>query len=127
MQKNIIQTIKEKILQRTLYCIYLRFDRSVQVGHRLMDLATSHMISRQKLITCGMTRMIFDRVKLLAKLKGYKTLKFFNRNNQEMILINEDLLKGVGGNMITILENKEHDFSNFGNLPMEGGEESASG
>ena len=64
-----------------------------------MHLANGGVISRQSVVPCAMTRMVIDRVELLATRQGYKTLKFFNRKKNELMLSNADLLKGVDGNV----------------------------
>ena len=61
-----------------------------------MDLATGRMIRRAKVIACAMTHLVVERVEELAARQGYKSLKFFNRKREEMILRNADLLEGVG-------------------------------
>ena len=61
-----------------------------------MDLATGQMIRRPRVETCKMMRMVIDRVEELARRQGFKTLKYFNRKREEMILTPADLLAGVG-------------------------------
>ena len=96
---------KNNNLPRSRDCIYLRAADALQGGHELMDLATSHMITRPKVIACAMARMVNERVELLAELQGYKTLKVFNRVKKEMILTDADLLAGVGeGSMSAIVD-----------------------
>ena len=63
----------------------------------MIDLATGRMIQRKKVKACAMNRMVIDRVRLLATQQGYKSLKVFNMKRQVMILENDDLLAGVGG------------------------------
>ena len=70
----------------------------------MMDLATGRMFSRPKCDACAMTRMVIERVELIAEKQGYKTLKFFNRKRKEMMLRDADLLAGVGGNAEAILD-----------------------
>ena len=55
--------------------IYLRAYDSLQGGHKMMDLATGRMFTRPKCDACAMTRMVIERVELLAEEQGYKTLK----------------------------------------------------
>ena len=48
-----------------------------------------------------MTRLVIARVEELAASQGYKTLKFFNRKKQEVILQDIDLiLEGEGSNQL---------------------------
>ena len=61
-----------------------------------MGLATGSIILRQSVITCVMTRIVIERVELLATQKGYKSLKTFNRKNRKLMLSNADLLEVVG-------------------------------
>ena len=66
-----------------------------------------------------MTRMVIDRVDLIATKQGYKSLKFFNRKKEEMILTDADLLKEVVGEN-TILD--DEDFDSLPPLIFEGTE-----
>ena len=97
---------------RSIDAIYLRSAESLQGGHEMMDLATGRMFTRPKVDACAMTRMVVDRVEEMAEKQGYKTLKFFNRKRQEMMLKDVDLLTGVGGEEQTIL-----DDDNYAPLP----------
>ena len=57
--------------------------------------------------------MVINQV--LATRHGYKTLKFFNRKKSKLMLINDDLLEGVGDN-----ENVFVNEESFGaELPLE--------
>ena len=87
-----------------------------------MNLAAGRMIHRLKVDACTMTRMVVNRVELLATGQGYKSLKFFNRKRQEMILENSELLVGVGGQVSQVIEENL-----TGNLPLEGDDDSSSG
>ena len=60
-----------------------------------MDLATGEFITCCRADKFVMTRMVIERVEQLATQQGYRSLKFFNRNRQEMILDNIDLLTGL--------------------------------
>ena len=91
---------KSSHLLHFLDFIYLCADDSLQGGHKVMDLATGHMIRRPKVTPCAMAWMVVDRVELLATQQGYKSLKFFNRKHQVMLLENVDLLAGVGGMLV---------------------------
>ena len=48
-----------------------------------------------------MTCLVANCVEEMAKGQGIKRMKFFNRKRQEMVLQPNDLLKGVGENVIT--------------------------
>ena len=88
---------KNNNFPRSLDCIYLRAADQLQGGHELIDLATGQKITRPKVTACRMTRMVIERVELIAARQGYRSLKFFNRKKQEMVLRDADLLAGVDG------------------------------
>ena len=62
---------KNNNLPQSIDAIYLCSVESLQGGHEMMDLATGRMFTRQKVDACAMTRMIVDRVELLAEKQGY--------------------------------------------------------
>ena len=64
-----------------------------------MDLVTSNMKRFPKVESCAMTQMVVDRVELMGKQEGYKFLKFFNREKEEILLNPADLLAEVGGDV----------------------------
>ena len=99
VQVNTTHLIKNNNLPRTLDCIYLQANDALQGRHQVMDLATGRVISRQSVVLCAMTRMVIDRVELLATRKGYKTLKFLIRKKRELMLSNADLLEVMDGNL----------------------------
>ena len=109
---NYIQVVDDRLpknnnLPRSIDSIYLRADDSLQGGHKLMDFATGRVFTRATVTACAMTRMAIERVELIATRQGFKTLKFFNRKKEEMILTDADLIEGVGGGGETILEDEE--------------------
>lgn len=87
-----------------------------------MDMATECMISRKKIIPCVMMHMVIDRVKWLVNRQGHKTLTFFNLKKKYMLLSNAEMLKVVRVYVRTVIEDEGDDFTNFGNLPIEGKE-----
>ena len=68
---------KNNNLPRIIDVIYLCAADLLQGGHELMDLTTGRMFTRPHVKTCAMTRMVIDRVELLAEKQGYKKLKVF--------------------------------------------------
>ena len=60
-----------------------------------MDLATGELIRVTRFDKCVMTRLVISRVEQLAAQQDYRTLKFFNRKKEEMILEDIDLLAGL--------------------------------
>ena len=122
---NYIQVVDDRLpknnnLPRSIDSIYLRADDSLQGGHKLMDFATGRVFTRATVTACAMTRMAIERVELIATRQGFKTLKFFNRKKEEMILTDADLLEGVGRGGETFLENEE---SHLPPLVLEGVDE----
>ena len=105
VQANTTHLIKNNNLPRTLDCIYLRANDALQGSHQVMNLATGRVIARQSAVPTAMPRMVIDCVELLTTRQGYKTLKFFNRKKNELMLSNADLLKGVDGNVFINEEN----------------------
>ena len=95
---------KTNNITRSIDAIYLRVSESLQGVHEMMDLATGRMFTRPQVKVCTMTRMVIERVELLAEKQGYKTLKFFNRKRKEMMLQDTELLAGVGVGEHTILD-----------------------
>ena len=72
-----------------------------------MDLATGEVVTRPRFEKCVMTRLVIRRVEEMAAKQGYKSLKFFNRKRQEMILSDIDLLEGVGGFTEHVIQDSE--------------------
>ena len=73
--------------------IYLRASKSLQGGHRVLDLATGKVIERPKCDLVVMTDLVVKRVEEMAKEQGLKSNKFFNRKREPLTPI--DLLEGV--------------------------------
>ena len=107
---------KNNNLPRTKGCIYLQSTDTLQRGHELMDLSTGELIRCTRVDKCVMTQLVIDRVEELAVKQGYRTLKFFNRKNQELVLRDVDLLE----NEVTSNETISDD-PGFLNLPSDEG------
>ena len=60
VQANSEHAIRNKTLSRTLDCIYLHADDSLQGGHQVMDLATGNMDHFRKVEASVMTQMVVD-------------------------------------------------------------------
>ena len=48
-----------------------------------------------------MTRMIVDFVEYMARKEENKMLKYFNRKNQKMMMIDVELVEGVHGKLFS--------------------------
>ena len=59
--------------------IYLRAERGLQGGHRVLDLLTGKVITRSKVTECKMTNIIVEKVNQIAKEQGLISNKFFDR------------------------------------------------
>ena len=120
-QANYDHQFTNNNLPRTIDCIYLQRAESWQKGHEIMDLATGEVITRPRFDKCVMTKMVIRRVEEMAAAQGYKTLKFFNRKKQEMILSDIDLLEGVGGFSEHIIQDRATEVNLPSGDPMPGG------
>ena len=115
------QAPKNKNLPRSIDAIYLQADDTLQGGHEMMDLATGRVFRRPKITACTMTRMGIERMELIVTKKCYKSLKFFNRKQEDTMLTPSDILEGVVGDENAILDDEE--FSPLPPLIFEGVEE----
>ena len=70
---------KNNNLNRRIDSIYLRVDDTLQGGHELINLATGRVFCRPMVTACTMKLMFIERVELIPRKQGYKSLKFFNR------------------------------------------------
>ena len=105
VQANTTHVIKNNNLPWTIDCIYLRANDALQGGHEVMDLATGRVVSRQSVIPSVITRMVIDRVELLATRQGYTSLKFVYGKKSKLMLSAADLLEGVGENIFVDEQN----------------------
>ena len=60
-----------------------------------MDVITGGVIARPKVHKMKMTRFVVKRVEEMARKQGLKSMKFFDRKRNQIILNPIDLLKGV--------------------------------
>jgi hypothetical protein len=84
---------KNSNLARTLDCIYLRPNNSMQGGHELMDLTTGRVITRNRVKVIPLSDFIIRTVERMADEQQMKELKFRNRFGQ--IYNDIDLIAGV--------------------------------
>ena len=82
-------------LSRTVDAIYLRPANSIQGGHELMNLSTGKLITCAKVKPVAMTDLVLQAVENFAELQGFRSLKFFNRKNEEVLFLDSDLITGV--------------------------------
>ena len=67
-------------------------------GHKVMSLQTGKVITRPRVKLCKMISSIIASVKATVKKDGIKSLKFFNRKRESILLTPVDLSTGVGKN-----------------------------
>ena len=60
------------------------YPTTIQGGHKVLDLRTKRVITRQKVTPIPISDAIIDKVESLAAAQGIKSLKFFNRKKQEL-------------------------------------------
>ena len=93
---------------QSIDAIYLMAEPNLHGGHVVMDLATGRTMSGPQVDKVKMTRLVIERVEILARRQGLKSLKFFNRKHEEMSLLDADLVEGVEGVEIS---NEDRDFN----------------
>ena len=83
----------------------------MQVRHKVMSLQTRKGITRPRVTLCKITSSVIASVEVRAKKDGVKSLKFFNRKREYILLTPVDLRTGVGENKI------DNDYINSYQLP----------
>ena len=93
---------------RTIDAIYLRPTKTIQGGHEVLDLRSQRVITRQKVTAIPISDTIIAKVEDMATEQGIKSLKFFNRKNQELFEdADTDLTAGVVDNEDNETQNNE--------------------
>jgi len=80
-------------IARTLDCIYLRPNKSIQEGHELLDLTSERVITGSHVKVISATQMVIDAVEKMAEDQGFKEFKFQNRHG--IVYQDADWLEGV--------------------------------
>lgn len=100
-------------MARSKDALYLRPDpNNDRGGHEVYDLQSKSVIHASRVETVPITEAVIERVESIAKEEGFKSLKFFNRKKEEIILPDADLLAGVdwlNTNGPLALENDEYE------------------
>jgi hypothetical protein len=84
---------KSSDVTRTLDAIYLRPTQNQQGGHKLMDLNSGQLISRNIVHEIPVTDIVIKAIENMANQQGFKSLKFKNRNG--VIYHDADWIAGV--------------------------------
>ena len=74
--------------------IYLRAERDLQGGHRVLDLLTGRVISRPTVEECRMTENVVAKVNEMAAKQGITSNKFYDRRGRLLTPV----VEGVGDN-----------------------------
>ena len=90
---------------RSVDAIYLRPVSSLQGGHEVMNLATGKRVVCSRIVVCKMNEGVVNIVETMAENEGISSLKFSNRKNENVLLLDNDLITGVS-------ENEEGDYDN---------------
>jgi hypothetical protein len=93
VQANHESTKMSSNITRTLDAIYLRTEQNQQGGHKLMDLSSGQLISRNIVHEIPATNRVIKAVENMARQQGFKSLKFKNRNG--VIYHDADWIAGV--------------------------------
>ena len=80
-------------IERTIDAIYMRPNDNQQGGHRVMNLNTGKIITRNKVITIPLTKIVQNKVEQMAKDQGITQIKFTNKRGIQ--LPNLDWIAGV--------------------------------
>ena len=80
-------------IERTIDAIYMRPNDNQQGGHRVMNLNTGKIITRNKVITIPLTKIVKDKVEQMAFDQGITQIKFTNKRGIQ--LPNIDWIAGV--------------------------------
>ena len=75
-----------------------------------MSLQTGKPITHPRVTACKMTSAGIASVEARAKKDGVKTLKFFNRKKESILLIPNDLSTGVGENNVEYSSEDDSDY-----------------
>ena len=70
--------------KRTLDTIYLRPNDNDQGGHILMDLTTGSLITRGRITTVPMTKLVKEKVEELASKQDITNMKFTNKKGETL-------------------------------------------
>ena len=70
----------------------------MQGGHKVISLQSGKVINCPKVTSCKINLSVIALVEARAKKDGVKTLKFFNRKRDSILLTPADLSTGVGEN-----------------------------
>jgi hypothetical protein len=107
VQANHESTKMSSNVTRTLDAIYLRPAQNQQGVHKLMDLNSGQLISRNIVHKIPVTDVVIKAVKNMAYQQGFKSLKFKNRNS--VIYHDADWIAGVDYDDPDDVENENED------------------
>jgi hypothetical protein len=107
IQANHESTKTSSNVIRTLDAIYLRPAQNQQGGHKLMDLNSGQLISRNIVHKIPVTDVVIKAVKNIAYQQGFKSLKFKNQNG--VIYRDADWIAGVDSDDPNDIKNVNED------------------
>ncbi len=92
-------------LPRSVDAIYLRPVSSLQGGHEVMNLATGKRVICSRAVVYKMNEGVMNIVETMAENEGISSLKFSNRKNENVLLLDNDLITGVSENEVGDYDN----------------------
>ena len=76
---------------RSIECIYILPSKTLNVGHKLLNLNTKKFIHGRKIVVLPITAQVIHRVNGWAREEGVTSLKFFDKYGQEEFLAGDQI------------------------------------